>query len=301
MSTLYPAAVDDNTTLPNPSATSPTNSPSLAGGQSNQNDAIKAAETKLGTGVSTPAANRLFFGTGTGTSAWTQLTSAQLAASLSDETGSGLVVFGTSPILITPKVDTINENTVGNGVTVGGINFKSGVVSTSNSVPTAALQDSSVTSAKAAVGFAVQQVNTLTSAVATGTGTIPLDDTIPQITEGDQYMTVSITPKSATNILVIQSTVWLSHSVGSIDLTIALFQDAIANALATNGTFMFTATGRATVPLFHSMIAGTTSPITFRIRAGGSGAGTTTFNGVSGVRFYGTSTKSSLIVTEYKA
>jgi hypothetical protein len=134
MSTNFPGALDNGTTLPNPTASSATTSPSHASQHANVNDSVKAVEAKVGTGASTPVVSTLLFGTGTGTSAWTQLTSAQLAASLSDETGTGKAVFATSPTLITPAVDTINESTPSNGVTVAGINLKSGVITTASSV-----------------------------------------------------------------------------------------------------------------------------------------------------------------------
>jgi hypothetical protein len=40
----------------------------------------------------------------------------------------------------------------------------------------------------------LQVVNTTTGAVATGTTVMPFDDTIPQSGEGDQYMSLAITP-----------------------------------------------------------------------------------------------------------
>lgn len=146
----YPTSLDDTSSLPNPGATDKTNSPSHAGLHSDENAAIIALETKIGTGSSTPAANKIMFGTGTGTSAWTQLTSAELASSLSDETGSGSAVFQTSPTLNTPKVDTIQENTSGNGVTIDSLSIKDGKLNTNNSVVTSNITDSAVTSAKLA-------------------------------------------------------------------------------------------------------------------------------------------------------
>lgn len=65
---------------------------------------IVALATKFGTGASTPASNKILVGTGAGTSAWQGLTSAQLAAIVSDETGTGVLVFGTSPTLTTPNI-----------------------------------------------------------------------------------------------------------------------------------------------------------------------------------------------------
>lgn len=161
MATRFPSAgIDDSSTLPNPNTTDKTNSPSLAGQQGNQNDAIKAIETKLGTGTSTPVANTFLLGTGTGTSAWSAVTSAQLISAVSDETGTGSLVFNSTPTLITPKVDTINESTLNNGVTVGGVNIRSGALTTSNSVVTTNITNASVTANKLATGASSATVNT---------------------------------------------------------------------------------------------------------------------------------------------
>jgi hypothetical protein len=149
-------------------------------------------------------------------------------------------------------------------------------------------------------GSLVQEVSTLSSAVATGTTLIPVDDTIPQITEGDQYMTLAITPKSTTNVLEIMATVFCSHTAAT-DLIIALFQDANVNALAVNATYQGVATGKTTLTLSYTMAAGTTSATTFRIRGSGGNAGTFTFNGQAGARTFGTTPKSSIVIREIKA
>jgi hypothetical protein len=149
-------------------------------------------------------------------------------------------------------------------------------------------------------GALVQVVSTVPTAVATGTTTIPYDDTIPQITEGIEFMTLAITPKATSHILVIQVIAWLANSAAN-NMGMALFQDATANALAAaHGTLTV---GDAVLPisLTYTMTAGTTSSTTFRIRAGGSLAGTTTFNGAGGARKYGAISKSSIVIYEYKA
>lgn len=149
---------------------------------------------------------------------------------------------------------------------------------------------------------AIQQVKfTSYSAVATGTTLIPIDDTIPQNTEGTEFMTLAITPKSATNKLLIETMFFGSNS-GANDVIVALFQDTTANALAAVSQYMATATGRVTIPLQHYMTAGTTASTTFKIRAGTQNAATTTFNGWSSGRAFGTTTtKSYLKITELKA
>lgn len=82
--TNYPISLDNGTSLPYPSATNDTNSPSLAGGQDNQNDALIALETKLGTGSSTPSGTYALVSTGTGTSAWSLATPASTIVGISD-------------------------------------------------------------------------------------------------------------------------------------------------------------------------------------------------------------------------
>ena len=64
-----------------------------------------------------------------------------------------------------------------------------------------------ITTAATAV---VQIVNVTDGALATGTTVIPQDDTIPQKTEGDEWMTLAITPKASSNKLFIQAVVNMS-------------------------------------------------------------------------------------------
>jgi len=150
-------------------------------------------------------------------------------------------------------------------------------------------------------GTVMQTASTFTGAVATGTTVIPWDDTIPQITEGDQYMSQAITPTSSANILFIDS---LFHGANSqaagMDLTVALFQDATANALTAGDQFG----GQNTVEqvnLHYAMLSGTTSSTTFRIRAGSDLAGTTTFNGIAAARKLGGIINSFLEIKEIMA
>lgn len=74
MATNFPTSIDTSTSLPYPSATDDTNSPSLSSGQDNQNDALIAVETKLGYGSSTPSGTYALVSTGTGSSAWSLAT-----------------------------------------------------------------------------------------------------------------------------------------------------------------------------------------------------------------------------------
>src|SRR5574341_1372572 len=61
-------------------------------------------------------------------------------------------------------------------------------------------------------GDVLQVRRTQTGAVATGTTVAVHDDSIPQNTEGDQYMSQAITPTSAINRLMIESLAYTAHS-----------------------------------------------------------------------------------------
>lgn len=137
-------------------------------------------------------------------------------------------------------------------------------------------------------------------AVATGTTVIPNDDTIPQNTEGDQYMQLTITPKSATSKLKIDVTVVGSLSIGD-NHSLALFQDATASAL-TVASVQNVAGVLETVSFSYYMTSGTTSATTFKVRVGKEGgASTYTFNGVGGARKFGGISGSMMTITELKS
>lgn len=143
----------------------------------------------------------------------------------------------------------------------------------------------------------LQEVTVETGAVATGTTTIPFDNTIPQQTEGDQYMSLSITPVSATSKLIIE--VLFNGSINVAAGTIfALFQDAGANAIAVSWTYTATAFGRLQASLRHVMVSGTTATTTFKLRAGPDAAGTLTFNGNNGAAIFGGVMASSIVIRE---
>lgn len=114
---------------------------------------------------------------------------------------------------------------------------------------------------------AVQQVvTTQTGSYSINAGLIPLDNTIPQNTEGTELMTVSITPKSATSILEITVHVVGASETSSDFATVALFRDSAANALACCPAFV---TGfPATFSLRFQVVSGSTSATTFKVRAG---------------------------------
>lgn len=149
-------------------------------------------------------------------------------------------------------------------------------------------------------GMYVQQAFTSSGTSATGTTMIPRDNTIPQNTEGDQYMTLAITPKSTSNLLDITVVFFGSASTAGT-FCVSLFQDSTANSLASVAQYIDTSTAERCTVLRHRMSAGTTSSTTFKVRAGNSTAGTTTFNGQGGTQLYGGVAMSSITIKEYSA
>ncbi len=147
-------------------------------------------------------------------------------------------------------------------------------------------------------GRVVQDVFTQSGAVATGTTTIPYDDTPPQSAEGTEFLTRVITPAAAANRLVIEAVLYFSSSAAARHMIAALFQDASLSAIAASSEYIDAAGGSAMLVLRHEMAAGTLSPTTFKIRVGTDAAATITMNGIGGVRLFGGVTVSSLRVTE---
>lgn len=148
-------------------------------------------------------------------------------------------------------------------------------------------------------GFLVQQVHNSTASMSVISTTIPVDDTIPQNTEGTELTAVAttITPKSATNILEFELSVPFGLGT-STTVVAALFQDSTAGALA--ASWVGGAAGTNGVLLLrYRMVAGTTSATTFKIRLGGSSA--FTVNGTSSARYFGGVMAARLFVKEIQA
>ena len=293
----YPTSLDSFT---NPSTNDFLNSPNHVSQHSDINDAVEALEAKLGIFASTPTSGKLLRGTGVGTSAWDKdAPSGTIVGTTDSQTLTNKVL--TSPTINTAIInnptlgtDTISEFTAAAGVTIDGVLLKDSKMNGSY------ITDSTIGQAQLDTGSVVQVKVTTTTATASGTTLIPYDDTIPQNTEGDQYMTLAITPKSASNKILVETCLMINNSAVN-NLTIALFKDSDANALATDGLTLDTADFVRQLGTLYEMTAGTTSAITYKVRAGGSLAGTTRINGNSGVRRYGGTATSWIKITEYKA
>ena len=115
-----------------------------------------------------------------------------------------------------------------------------------------------------------QVVTTTTASTSTNSTTIPADDSIPQNDEGDEILTLAITPANASSKLMIFVTIGTWYNSASAQTKVAaLFKDSDANAIfsiadSTNDDY-------AKVCDFHwTQTAGSTSSQTFKLRVGSS-------------------------------
>lgn len=162
-------------------------------------------------------------------------------------------------------------------------------------VDTINIADNAIDYSKVANGMMVDRWYDEYAGFASISETFPADDTIPQITEGLEILSVSITPKSATNRIRVSFSGYLTTQINPATIIAALFSSASNDALAS--TQVTSATGNYVTPIIlqHEFVPGNTSPITISLRVGTTGA-LFIFNGYydSG-RILGGSSKATLI------
>lgn len=149
-------------------------------------------------------------------------------------------------------------------------------------------------------GDVVQTAKDVESAVQTGVTASVSDDTIPQDTEGNEYLSQAVTPTSTANILAIESRLAIASTAGGY-MVMALFQDSGTSAIAAVQEYTQAAATGLLPVLTHEMLAATTSATTFKIRAGHANGGTTTLNGDTSARRLGGVMSSHLKITEVMA
>lgn len=130
------------------------------------------------------------------------------------------------------------------------------------------------------------------------TAVIPLDNTIPQSTEGTEVLSVTLTPQSADSNLVISFGGQFQPSLSSLTYSIfSVFRDSGTNAehaeyfgqSTTNGAMAF---GQFSIP------SGSTATTTIRLRVGPAGAYTIYLNGADSGQLLGGAQGWTLTVQE---
>ena len=140
---------------------------------------------------------------------------------------------------------------------------------------------------QAATGAVLQVKNVVLRTLVSTSSSIPFDNTIPQITEGAEAFTLSITPSSASSKLKISAYGICAAITNNRQVIFALFKDTTANSLAVSiGGFQAAGSAEMAVNLEHFMTAGTTNAITFRLRFGSNG-GTGYLNGSGSEQRFG--------------
>ena len=124
-----------------------------------------------------------------------------------------------------------------------------------------------------ASGVECQTVFSTTATSTSTTTVLPYDTTIPQSSEGAEFLTVTITPTSASSILVIEFESWGGASA-ALHMCVALFQDSGADALTASAVYNAGANYNNVFRITYKMTAGTTSATTFKVRFGPGSAGT---------------------------
>lgn len=114
----------------------------------------------------------------------------------------------------------------------------------------------------------------------------------PQSTDGVEVVTATITPKSATSVLLIEFRANGSSNNVAANHSIALFRDSTASALAAAHNTFGAATGGNTdyrLDIQHRLVAGSTTATTFKIRIGPSNASFISYvnRSYAGTRFGG--------------
>lgn len=128
-------------------------------------------------------------------------------------------------------------------------------------------------------GSILQVVENVVSTMVSGVTTIPYDNTTPQITEGVQFFSVTITPQNGSSKLEMEIEAFIGISVGPQQITTAVFQDSTANAIFATTQYT-TATGGQGIRIRAQFYANAvnTTPRTYTVRIGGNGAATFALN-----------------------
>jgi hypothetical protein len=170
----------------------------------------------------------------------------------------------------------------------------------SSAVGDAVFIASTTATARAAIGLSggvvIDRAYAEYTANASITTTIPLDDTIPQNTEGTEILSVSLTPKSVTSRvrLRFQGQVVCASLANFIA---AAFSSGSANALRSTWD-AFDANYPGQMVLEHEYVPGVTTALTFSVRVGTSAGLTIRLNGQIGSRLFGGTSAATLVVEE---
>lgn len=127
---------------------------------------------------------------------------------------------------------------------------------------------------------------------------IPIDDSIPQIGEGIEILTISITPKKLTNKIRLRFQGQSSLSVAPVAAVCALFANGGANAIAANVVSHTTINFALPLAMEIEITPSALTAQTYTVRVGTSSAATLRMNGTTTGRIFGGVSRATLIAEE---
>lgn len=203
-------------------------------------------------------------------------TSAQLAGVISDETGSGALVFGTSPSLTTPSLGVATATSL-NGITFSGSATPALTVTGSTSVSGSNTGDQTITLSGDVSGSGTGAITATLATVNANVGSFGSATAVPTLTLNGKGL---ITAASATTIAIPASAISDSTAAGRTLLTAA---DAAAQKTALSlaksdvglgsveNTALSTWGGSTNIVTLGNVTTGTWSGTTVAVNKGGTG------------------------------
>lgn len=271
MATNFPGALDNGTSLPYPSAGNFTNGPSLAGGQDNQNDALIAVETKLGTGSSTPSGTNLLVSTGTGTSGWTKTApTGTIVGTTDSQTLTNKIL--TSPTINAPIItnanltaDTISGFTTAGSGSIYGLAVAAGAITTSGYASSTALQTNAVQGNQLATNAITLGYAQIASSFTTTTTSAYVDVT---------GLSVTVTVPAGNRGLKITSYCGSIYTSGTNTINYTLRE----GSTEFNQSFITTSTNAQSTTAIAYVSAPSAGSHTYKVSVSQNSAGTLTVN-----------------------
>lgn len=212
MATNFPTSADDATTVGGDSLPAPGTAlsdsteghPSHSDLHENVGDAVQAVEAKIGTGSSTPAANTVLTGTGSGTSGWATVSTAMIG----DDQVTAAKLASNAVVTASIVDDNVTQAKIADDA-VGADQLAA------SAVVTASIVDDNVTQAKIAAGA----VGTTELAADAVDGTKIADDAINSEHIGDDQVTqAKIAPGAVGNDELIDAPTFTGITLGGQDL-----------------------------------------------------------------------------------
>jgi hypothetical protein len=144
-------------------------------------------------------------------------------------------------------------------------------------------------------GSSLQVLQNVSVTNAALTGTLPIDDTVPLSSDGDEVLSQAITLSAAANKVMCDVSLWAGSSVA---IAMALFRGTTCICANVWDVSIAGAAGEGSMKFMDT--PGTVGPHTYSVRLGTNTGAGYRLNGSSAARFFGGVGASTLTLTEIK-